>query len=53
MRVAGSVPLEQHDGSQTGDRRYVSAASTLEHEAMNVAIETIAEAKLTPEFTAA
>ncbi|MGV8876016.1 MAG: IS256 family transposase, partial [Rhodoglobus sp.] len=53
LRLAGSVLIEQHDEWEAGDRRYFSAASTLELKAMNIAIETIAEVNLIPELTAA
>lgn len=35
MRLAGAVPVEQHDEWEAGDRRYYSAASIAELETMD------------------
>ena len=53
LRVAGSVLIEQHDEWEAGDRRYFSAASTLELKTLNLNTETIEEANISPELIAA
>ena len=53
LRLAGSVLIEQHDEWEAGERRYFSEASMLELTEMNNPIETINEAVILPELTAA
>jgi putative transposase len=50
LRLAGAVLVEQHDEWEAGDRRYFSAASMAELEAMN---HPAKEVETMPEITAA
>lgn len=50
LRLAGAVPVEQHDEWEAADRRYFSKASMAELPAMNNPIE---EVSLMPEIPAA
>ena len=53
LRLAGAVPIEQHDEWEAGERRYFSEASMLELTTMNNPVEVIDEAVILPELAAA